>query len=136
MERSNQPPKTECCREEAQVPEATEATGPNDLLEAYTGKLTGRKYRGYWNYYGVRGNSKSWEQCFQQTRQIRFPWLNRRSQKKSYTGRGFERLLRRFQIPHPWIVEREAVPIRRDPMGVEAALGVLFRRYNHSPSGV
>ena len=43
MERSNQPPKTECCREEGQVPEATEAAGPNDLLEAYTGKLTGRK---------------------------------------------------------------------------------------------
>ena len=43
MERSNQPPKTECCRKEGQVPEATEASGPNDLLEAYTGKLTGRK---------------------------------------------------------------------------------------------
>ena len=43
MERSNQPPKTECCREEGQVPEATEAAGPNDLLEAYTGELTGRK---------------------------------------------------------------------------------------------
>ena len=43
MERSNQPPKTECCREEGQVPEATEASGPNDLWEAYTGKLTGRK---------------------------------------------------------------------------------------------
>ena len=43
MERSNQPPKTECCREEGQVPKATEAFGPNDLTEAYTGKLTGRK---------------------------------------------------------------------------------------------
>jgi len=43
MERSNQPPKTECCREQGQVSEATEASGPNDLLEAYTGKLTGRK---------------------------------------------------------------------------------------------
>src|SRR5437870_4648179 len=43
MERSNQPPKTECCRKEGQVPEATEASGPNDLLEAYTGQLTGRK---------------------------------------------------------------------------------------------
>src|SRR6266705_4337544 len=43
MERSNQPPKTECCREEGQVPKATEVSGPNDLLEAYTGQLTGRK---------------------------------------------------------------------------------------------
>src|ERR1051325_10600724 len=43
MERSNQPPKTECCREEGQVPKAREAVGPNGLLDAYTGKLTGRK---------------------------------------------------------------------------------------------
>jgi hypothetical protein len=95
------------------------------------------KYRGYWNYYGVRGNSKSLEQFFQQTRQILFRWLNRRSQKKSYTGRGFERLLRRFQIPHPWIVERETVPIRQESVGadVDAALEGLFRRYNHSLSG-
>src|SRR5437762_11899355 len=43
MERSNQPPKTECCHEAGQIPEALEASGSNDLLEAYTGKLTGRK---------------------------------------------------------------------------------------------
>jgi len=201
MERSNQPPKTECCREQGQVPEATEASGPNDLLEAYTGKLTvharrtngrfdflgfefywrlsrrgrplvqrrtargrmrksvavftewirrsrhrklpetmqtlARKYRGYWNYYGVRGNFKSLGQFFQQTRRILHKWLNRRSQRKSYTALGFERLLRRFQIPHPRIVEiveKEPVPIRRDPVGVEAALDVLFGRNNHPPS--
>ncbi len=43
MERSNQPPKTECCQEEGQGPKAREVSGPNDLLEAYTGQLTGRK---------------------------------------------------------------------------------------------
>ena len=43
MERSNQPPKTECCQKEGE-PEALEASEAlNDLLEAYTGKLTGRK---------------------------------------------------------------------------------------------
>src|SRR6266581_64472 len=92
------------------------------------------KYRGYWNYYGVRGNSKSLEQFFQQTRRILFKWLNRRSQKKSYTARGFERFLRRFQIPRPRIVEYSPVPILRAAMDAEAALQVLFRRYNHSPS--
>lgn len=100
-------------------------------------KTLASKYRGYWNYYGVRGNSKSLEQFFQQTRRILFKWLNRRSQKKSYTARGFERLLRRFQIPHPCIVEKDAVPIRRELVAadVDAALNTLFRRYNHSPSG-
>ena len=99
-----------------------------------TMKTLASKYRGYWNYYGVRGNSKSLEQFFQQTRRILFKWLNRRSQKKSYTARGFERLLRRFQIPRPRIVEYSPVPIRRAATDAEAALQVLFRRYNHSPS--
>jgi RNA-directed DNA polymerase len=88
------------------------------------------KYRGYWNYYGVRGNSKSLEQFFQQTRRVLLKWLNRRSQKKSYTARGFERLLRRFRIPHPSIVEKDPVPIRRESAvaDVNAALAGLFRR--------
>ena len=100
-------------------------------------KVLARKYRGYWNYYGVRGNFESLGQFFQQTRRILHKWLNRRSQRKSYTALGFERLLRRFQIPHPRIVEiveKEPVPIRRDPVGVEAALDVLFGRNNHPPS--
>lgn len=83
-----------------------------------------RKYRGYWNYYGVRGNSKSLEQFFQQTRRLLLKWLNRRSQKKSYTSRGFERLLRRFRIPRPQIVEskpvlkRQAAEARTGPRGL------------------
>src|SRR6266436_3557532 len=92
------------------------------------------KYRGYWNYYGVRGNSKSLEQFFQETRRILFKWLNRRSQKKSYTARGFERFLRRFHIPQPRLVEHTPVPIRREATDVNTALHGLFRRYNHSLS--
>jgi len=95
-----------------------------------TMKTLASKYRGYWNYYGVRGNSRSLEQFYQQTRQILFKWLNRRSQKKSYTARGFKRLLHRFQIPQPRIVEKSAVPIRRDESVVEAALNTLFRRFD------
>ena len=99
-----------------------------------TMKTLASKYRGYWNYYGVRGNSKSLEQFFQETRRILFKWLNRRSQKKSYTARGFERFLRRFQIPRPRIVEYSPVQIRREAKNVEAAVPMLFRRYNHSSS--
>jgi predicted alpha/beta-hydrolase family hydrolase len=43
MERSNQPPNTECCRQEGQVGAALEAALPNDRAEAYTGKIMGRK---------------------------------------------------------------------------------------------
>jgi RNA-directed DNA polymerase len=68
-------------------------------------KTLARKYRGYWNYYGVRGNSKSLEQFYQQTLWILYKWLNRRSQKWSYKWRSFMRLLQRFQIPRPFITE-------------------------------
>lgn len=43
MERSNQPPKTECCPEKGQAMGATEASKPNNFWEAYTGKIIGRK---------------------------------------------------------------------------------------------
>lgn len=43
------------------------------------------KLRGYWNYYGVRGNYKSLsDYLYQITREL-FKGLNRRSQRKSYT---------------------------------------------------
>ena len=92
------------------------------------------KYRGYWNYYGVRGNSESLEQFYQQTRRILCKWLNRRSQKKSYTARAFQRVVRRFHIPQPRIMETVPAAVRRTRAGVTSALSELFRRYNHPSS--
>jgi hypothetical protein len=43
------------------------------------------KYRGYWNYYGVIGNSASLNRFFYETKRILFRWLNRRSGRGSYT---------------------------------------------------
>ena len=85
-----------------------------------------RKYRGYWNYYGVRGNSRSLEQFFQQTRRILHKWLNRRSQKKSYTSRAFERLLRCFRIPRPRIMDKDPVLVRRQAEAKPAHRGLLW----------
>lgn len=70
-------------------------------------KVLASKYRGYWNYYGVRGNSQSLGQFYWQTTGVLFKWLNRRSQKTSYTWPSFRRLLNRFQVPAPRIVENE-----------------------------
>jgi len=67
------------------------------------------KLRGYWNYYGVIGNSASLHSFFYLTKRILFKWLNRRSQRRSYTWAGFADLLRFFQVPFPRITER-AVP--------------------------
>ena len=41
MERSNQPPKPECCLQPGQEPESPGMTAPNDLREAYTGQKRG-----------------------------------------------------------------------------------------------
>ena len=63
------------------------------------------KLRGYWNYYGVRGNARSLSRFYDQCQRLLFKWLNRRSQKRSYTWEGFAAMMRKFSIPTPRIVE-------------------------------
>ncbi len=63
------------------------------------------KYRGYWNYYGVIGNSASLAQFFYRSKRILFKWLNRRSQRRSYTWTGFQDLLAFFGVEGPRITE-------------------------------
>ncbi len=62
------------------------------------------KYRGYWNYYGVIGNSASLAQFFYRSKRILFKWLNRRSQRRSYTWTGFQALLDQVGISAPRIL--------------------------------
>lgn len=64
------------------------------------------KYRGYWNYYGLIGNYASLAQFFYRSKRIVFKWLNRRSQRKSYTWRGFQDLLESFGVEGPKITEQ------------------------------
>jgi RNA-directed DNA polymerase len=59
------------------------------------------KYRGYWNYYGVTGNSASLAQFFYRSMRCFFKWLNRRSQRRSYSWAGFQALLDDFGIERP-----------------------------------
>jgi retron-type reverse transcriptase len=65
-----------------------------------------RKFRGYWNYYGVRGNFKSLSKFYHSCRSILFKRLNRCSQRRSYTWEAFENMLKHFCVPGPRIVER------------------------------
>lgn len=64
------------------------------------------KLRGTWNYYGLIGNAERMGQFHQETRRTVFKWLNRRSQRRSLTWSAFNRLLTRFQVPPPRIVEK------------------------------
>lgn len=68
------------------------------------------KFNGYWNYYGVRGNLESMTRLYAQCRKLLFKWLNRRSQKRSYTWDGFAAMLQAFDVPPPRIVEEPYQP--------------------------
>lgn len=64
------------------------------------------KLQGYYNYYGVSGNYASLQQFFGEAMQILRKWLNRRSQRKSYSWEGFRALIEHFQVPRPRIRPR------------------------------
>jgi group II intron reverse transcriptase/maturase len=63
------------------------------------------KLNGTWNYYGLIGNSQRMKQFYDHTCRIVFKWLNRRSQRPSLMWKAFNRLLIRFDVPRPRIVE-------------------------------
>jgi group II intron reverse transcriptase/maturase len=62
------------------------------------------KLRGYYNYYGVHGNSASLKQFFDGALRILLKWLNRRSQRRSYNWQGFKAIVEHFKVERPRIV--------------------------------
>ena len=60
-----------------------------------------RKLDGYWNYYAIKGNSKSCSTIYYHVTKIAFKWLNRRSDKSSFTWSQFRRFLKRGGIRPP-----------------------------------
>jgi RNA-directed DNA polymerase len=64
------------------------------------------KLRGYYNYYGVRGNYASLNEFFQQVQRLHLKWLNRRSQRQSYNWAGYRALTQHFALIRPHIVGR------------------------------
>jgi group II intron reverse transcriptase/maturase len=69
-------------------------------------KLLNAKLRGYYNYYGVRGNYASLNEFFQQVQRLHLKWLNRRSQRQSYNWAGYRALIQSFALARPRIVRR------------------------------
>jgi len=64
------------------------------------------KLQGTWNYYGLIGNYRRMKLFYEETVRTLHKWLNRRSQRRSISRRATDRLLERFQIPLPRIVEK------------------------------
>lgn len=66
-----------------------------------------RRLRGHWNYYCVKGNSLMTWKYYRAVCELMFKWLNRRSQRKSYTWAKFGDLWgRAWQLPRPSVVEK------------------------------
>jgi group II intron reverse transcriptase/maturase len=87
-----------------------------------------RKFQGYWNYYGVIGNFKSLHTYYYRACRIVFKWLNRRSQKRSYTWEAFKRLLARYGVPPPRITEGSAAKSQKPCPTGDMGAGFTFGR--------
>ena len=61
------------------------------------------KLRGYYHYYGIRGNFESIDDFFYQVTRMLYRQLNRRSQRRSYNWKGFAELIKVFKLERPHI---------------------------------
>ena len=68
-------------------------------------KVLRRKLQGYWNYYGVIGNSMMLARYHKAVFEMLFKWLNRRSQRRSITWSSYVKRWPHWQLPAPRIVE-------------------------------
>jgi RNA-directed DNA polymerase len=64
-----------------------------------------QKLTGYYNHYGLPDNYESLKNFFHQAKRILLKWLNRRSQKQSYTWDGLNAALDHYKIPKPRITD-------------------------------
>lgn len=65
--------------------------------------ITKKKLIGHYNYYGITDNINSIEKYYNNVNRMLFKWLNRRSQKKSYTEETFKQMVEVFKLPAPSI---------------------------------
>jgi len=66
-----------------------------------------KRLRGYWNYYCVIANHKMTSRYMKGVSELMFKWLNRRSQRKSYTWQQFNKHWSGdWKIPRPRVVEK------------------------------
>ena len=78
----------------------------SQLMETLRAKLTG-----YYNYYGVIGNCRSLNEFYCHVRRTLYSWLNRRSQRHSFTWDTFSALLTRYNVPPPHITQRPRIQL-------------------------
>lgn len=102
--------------------------GHRDQKLSRTMKTLKAKLQGTWNYYGVIGNYRRMKLLYDETCRALYKWLNRRSQRRSLTWPAVNRLLVRFQVPPPRIMERKGcMPCQRELSFCQRMLGFALR---------
>jgi RNA-directed DNA polymerase len=61
------------------------------------------KLMGHYRYYGITDNHEKIHAYYDHTINLMYKWLNRRSQRKSFTKEGFFKVLKYFKLPKPRI---------------------------------
>ena len=56
--------------------------------------------------YGVRGNARALWDFYEEVKKLLFTWLNRRSQRRSYTWKAFTQMLKNIRLVRPRITEK------------------------------
>ena len=64
------------------------------------------KLAGHYQYYGISGNARMIERYHHVAKRLVFKWLNRRSQKTSFTRERFQTYLEHYPLPEPCIRHR------------------------------
>ena len=64
-----------------------------------------QKLRGYYQYFGIRGNYDSLYWVYYRLRKVWRRWLSRRSQKGAINWNTFQKVLERLPLPRPRIVQ-------------------------------
>lgn len=67
-------------------------------------KTTKKKLIGHYNYYGVRYNSYSLNNYYRCITYLLYKWLNRRSQRNSYSTETFRVMVKAYELPTPKIM--------------------------------
>lgn len=70
-----------------------------------------RKLQGHYNYYGVIGNYDGICLFHWVLKRLLFKWLNRRSQRSSYTVDGFKQMLAHYKLVSPRVTEKPRIAV-------------------------
>jgi group II intron reverse transcriptase/maturase len=94
-----------------------------DLIRALN-----RKLRGHYQYYGITGNIDSTADFLYHTQRMLFKWLNRRSQRRSYSWDGFNELLKAYPLERPKIYFRNMYSLHIESTGEEPCALIAHAR--------